>query len=119
MLANSARADYAVRRAQHTRGRIDSAGRAWLTDDGRQLWNVQVSFRADAGQEVSISVRQAGIDVDRRVGEEVDVWFNRHRPERAVAILAENSSQSSAWPLYLIALALVAGGVGVLVVHLG
>lgn len=114
MLVSSSRADRVVRRGQHTQGHIVSASKAWIDESGRRLWDVQVSFRADAGQEVSVSVRQAGNDVDRRVGEPVDVWFDPHRPEHAVAILGENSSQSSAWPLYVIALALLLGGAGVL-----
>jgi hypothetical protein len=118
MLVTGARADRAVKRGQHTRGRIDSAGKAHLTEDGRQLWNVQVSFHADAGQEVSVSVRQTGVDVDRRIGEPVDVWFDPQRPERARVALAGNAAGTS-WVQYALGLALLVGGAWVLYARLG
>ena len=117
MLTHGARADLVVSRGQHTHGRIVSAGKAGVTDDGRQFWKVEVSFPADAGQEVSVIVRQPGHDVDRRVGEAVDVWFNPHRPERARVVLAENAAGTS-WVQYAIGLALALGAAGVLVAQL-
>lgn len=117
LLVHGARADRAVRRGQHTRGRIVSASRAYLADDGRQLWNVEVSFAADAGQEVSVSVRQAGRDVDRRIGEQVDVWFDPYQPQRARVALAENAAGTS-WVQYALGLALLLGGAGVLLARL-
>jgi Protein of unknown function (DUF3592) len=118
MLMYGARADRAVRRGQHTRGRIVAATKARLADDGRQIWDVQVSFPADAGQDVSVAVRQAGSNVDQRIGEQVDVWFDPMKPERARVALAENAAGTS-WVQYALGLALVIGGAGVLLARLG
>jgi hypothetical protein len=51
IIVQGLRADLAQRRWQHTSGRIVSASRVRLTEDGRRMWDVQVSWRDSAGQE--------------------------------------------------------------------
>jgi hypothetical protein len=94
------RADLVQRRWQRTSGQIVSASRSRLTEDGRQLWDVQVSWRDQTGQEHARSFRQTGTDVDARRGEAVDVWFDPRRPERADARLPENSA-GGGWVYYV------------------
>ena len=99
VIASGLRADLAQRRWQHTSGRIESASRSRLTEDGRQMWDVQVSWRDPAGQEHARSIRATGTDVDARRGEPVDVWFDPRRPERADARLPENAA-GGGWIFY-------------------
>jgi Protein of unknown function (DUF3592) len=100
VIGQGLRADLVQRRWQHTSGRIVSASQARLTEDGRQMWDVQVSWRDSAGQEHARSFRQTGTDVDTRKGEAVDVWFDPRRPDRADARLPENAAGSGGWVLY-------------------
>jgi hypothetical protein len=93
------RADLVQRRWQRTSGRIVSANRARLTEDGRQMWDVQVSWLDSAGQEHTQSFRQTGSDVDTRTGQGVDVWFDPRRPDRADARLPENAA-GGGWIFY-------------------
>jgi hypothetical protein len=113
MLGQAARSDLAVKRWTHTRGIVGDATKAHLADDGRRWWDVRVSYRSSPGEEHDRWVRKLGDDVDRLLGEEVDVWFDARRPDRCHVALAGGAARSS-WVQYGLGAVLVAGAAVVL-----
>jgi hypothetical protein len=113
MLVQAARADRAVRRWTHTRGTVREASTAHLADDGRQWWDVRVSYRTDSGEERDRWVRQLRqVGSDPRGGA-VDVWYDPRHPDRCRVATAGNAGGSS-WLQYALGLALLVGGAVVL-----
>lgn len=111
MIVRAFRADRPLRRWPHVTGTISQASRAHLADDGRQWWNVRVTYRLPTGEEVGSWARQiASGDLDRRTGETVDVWYDPRRPQRSRVVLG-GATPASPWPTYAFgALFAVVGG---------
>jgi hypothetical protein len=108
------RADHAVRRWPRTTGVIRQASQGRATDDGRRWWDVLVTYRTDAGEDIESWGKRMSGDADTLTGRTVDVWYDPRKPERSHTAL-EGASPGSSWMQYVFGLVFAVAGAAVLV----
>ncbi len=110
MVVRALRQERAVRQWTRTTGVVTSSRRAHLSEDNRQVWDLEVDYQDADGQVMRTYARLVGDRVESRDGIEVAVWYDPRKPQSAVVELPENADGRS-WPIVLFGCVLAAAGV--------